>query len=748
MNRIFGYAAALFAIALVFGSCSMHPDSLSIVSIDNGSLCLGFDAETGHLVSLRDGGEEYIDSTAVTTLPWVLHQMSGASKALQLPTALNIKRLSKRQLQLHWTQADGAQGLEVKVLVELERKRSLSYWSIEVLNAEGLALSEIHFPYITGIKPLEDEKLAASTWLGSLYNKPRIEGQDFTYTFHHPGHLSMQLLALYDPAQGGLYLSSNDTNSYSKDYRITFHQNHTSYYISHPLPLNHQASTLSPEYQSIIGTFSGDWLSAAKIYREWGTQQQWCQESRLKSGKMAKWLPETALWVWNRGYSSNVLPEAADLKKRLGLPVSVFWHWWHNCPYDIGFPEYLPPREGAESFITAVDKAQAEGIHSIVYMNSFQWGNSTQSWKDEGAARFSAKTINGGDYSHAFNIFTGKQLTPMCMATQFWRDKYSSLCDSVVNHYHTNGVYMDQACMSYKCYDTSHGHDIGGGNYWTKGFHSLTRQIRDKIDGPQQPILAGEGSGEDWISSLDLFLTLEASRERYMGVSSVETIPLYQAVYHDYAITFGNYSSLVYPPYDDLWPEEFNPANKETPLPEIYNRQFLMEQARTFVWGMQPTIANYHSTLSSERSAEVDFLVRLARTRYNALKYLLYGVYEHSPAIDSPVIDVDISRVSIYAGREGKSVTHLNTSSPALHYGTWRAEDGCLAVAIANIDDKAHRVAFSLNAKDYDLPSRGDVYLITDSGRQLLQHYQESVADIDITLNATDLCLIEFTPHN
>ena len=35
------------------------------------------------------------------------------------------------------------------------------------------------------------------------------------------------------------------------------------------------------------------------------------------------------------------------------MPVSVFWHWWHGCAYDAGFPEYLPPREGTDAFKTA-----------------------------------------------------------------------------------------------------------------------------------------------------------------------------------------------------------------------------------------------------------------------------------------------------------------------------------------------------------------------------------------------------------
>ena len=63
---------------------------------------------------------------------------------------------------------------------------------------------------------------------------------------------------------------------------------------------------------------------------------------------------EHGLWVWNRGRSPGVLDPAVALREKLGLPVSVFWHWWHGCAYDTGFPEYLPPREGAETFTNAL----------------------------------------------------------------------------------------------------------------------------------------------------------------------------------------------------------------------------------------------------------------------------------------------------------------------------------------------------------------------------------------------------------
>ncbi|MPM48520.1 hypothetical protein SDC9_95245 [bioreactor metagenome] len=193
----------------------------------------------------------------------------------------------------------------------------------------------------------------------------------------------------------------------------------------------------------------------------------------------------------------------------------------------------------------------------------------------------------------------------MCVGTEFWRDHYSSLCDSVVNIYQTNGVYMDQTCLNVMCYDESHGHDIGGGNYWVENSGKLINQIRSKDFGVKKPIFTGEGSSENWLPHLDAFLTLQASRERYAGVGNTETIPFFQAVFHQYGITFGSYSSLVTPPYDELWPKEYAPVNTEQPLDDIFNKQFLMEQARSFVWGMQPTIANYHSFLVSEKKEEI-----------------------------------------------------------------------------------------------------------------------------------------------
>lgn len=735
-------------------SCTSTGLSEPVISIDNGKIELGFERSTGKLISFSDieTSYNYIDSSAVEGLPWSLNVAAGSSPLGKLPTKVSFKKPDPFTLNIKWEQADGTDGIKVLASVSLDKEKPLSYWNIKVEGMKEQNIQQVKFPVIAGIKDLGNEELAVSTWLGSLINNPRAGMTNAetpkTFTWNHPGHLSMQLLALYNKESNGIYFSCNDTLAYTKNFSMTFDtKNSLEYSITNIPPFNNRIDTYQPAYQAILGSFRGDWITAAKIYREWGIQQKWSRESRFKNNRTAEWLPKTALWVWNRGKSPNVLSEAIDFQERLGLPVNVFWHWWHNCSYDDYFPEYLPPREGGESFIKAVTAAQQKNVRCIVYMNSFQWGTSTDSWKAENAEPYCAKTIDGKTYEHAYNIFTNKAITPMCMATEFWQNKYASLCDSVVNVYQTNGVYMDQACMNFQCYDKSHGHDLGGGNYWVNGFGKLTSLIRSKISGKNQPILAGEGSGEDWIAYLDLFLTLETSRERYAGISNVESIPLYQAVYHDYAMTYGSYSSLVYPPYDELWPEQYSPANKEKALPEDFNAQFLMEQSRSFVWGMQPTIANYHAFLAKDRKEEIDFLIKLAKTRYNALKYLLYGEYCRTPQINSPQQEIDISKLSIYVGRTGGNVSRFKKTVPSLYTGTWKSSDGCIGIAIASISDRQIPVDFTLDTSEYNLPQEGDVYVITDNARTLLQSYGKNRTDIRFVMPSRGVCVLEFVPR-
>jgi hypothetical protein len=747
-----------FVICLVacFSICCYKNNNDGIISIDNNKISLGFDRRTGEILYFNDliNNYNFLDTIKHHDSPWQLDLIKSSGKeTIDIFNAekFSFSRPDSLSLIFIWKKFEGGnENLVVTASVSMDGSDPVSYWKISVEGINGFLVSQVVFPRIAGINESGEEYLAVPEWMGQVLRDPRghlaaMHSKVKKYEWGYPGPLSMQCLALYNPDKYGFYASCNDSLAYRKNFSFSIDNAYNLVYQMTNFPaLDSTLVSYSPPYAAIIGSFKGDWITAAEIYREWGTKQKWCTESRFKKRLTPPWLENTALWVWNRGRSDNVLRPATEMSHRLGLPVSVFWHWWHGCSYDDGFPEYMPPREGGKSFINAMAAAQGKGVRAIVYMNQALWGTTTESWKHENASQFSARDASGKTLSHVFNIFTGKPAAYMCMGTRFWKDKYSSLCDSAVNHYRANGVYMDMACLNSMCFDRTHGHPVGGGNYWIEHFGKMTKLIRSKITRQDQLVLAGEGCGEVWLPHLDLFLTLAVSKERYAGVGDWETIPFFQAVYHQFGITYGSYSSLLVPPYDDLWPKKFAPEKPLKLLDRDFKKQFLMEQARSFVWGLQPTISNYQIFLPAERKEEIKYLTDLGQTRNKGLPYLLHGKFLRSPDIEFPDEEFDISRLSIYAGKMGESVTRFRSRYPLIYSGTWQSENK-IGIALASISEHPFNVNFNFDSKDYDLPASGKIYIIDVEGKKFINSYSENKISVNYTLKPRGICIIEIT---
>jgi hypothetical protein len=612
-----------------------------------------------------------------------------------------------------------------------------------------LAIAQVRFPRLAGIPPKSDEALAVARWMGALARDPVTllagpDGRGRRLEWAYPGTLSLQVLALYRRGRAGLYAASDDTLAYRKTFAIWGAPDSSrGYELIHPLenPATPRAHW-TPPYAALLGTFRGDWITAAERYRAWGTRQVWARQSRLRRGLVPDWLLQTGMWVWNRGRSPGVVPPALALQTALGLPVSIYWHWWHHGPYDTSFPDYLPPRDGVDSFRAAVAAAHVAGSHAIVYMNQRLWCTGTPSWSSAGAARWAVKERDGRVREEVYNIFDPQPCATMDVTTPFWRAKYAGIADTVLRDYDVDGIYMDQAVQSLVCWDSTHGHPVGGGNYWMGGFRALAAQIRAQAGRPV--LLAGEGAGEPWLPELDLMLTLQVSQERYTEPGSGwEPIPFFQAVYHAYGVTYGSYSSLVMPPYDELWPAEFAPREPLALLDRRFRRQFFLEQARSFVWGLEPTIANFRASQLTDRPEETAYMMRLARIRARAPEYLLYGTFLRPPELKVPLVAVDLSRLSIYAARRGG----LRVSSarfPAAIAGAWRAPDGRVAIAVASIVDEPMSVSFDFEPRAYGLAGAGNIDRIEETGRRPFGRYSSGVVPIELELPAGGAAVVEF----
>jgi len=256
-------------------------------------------------------------------------------------------------------------------------------------------------------------------------------------------------------------------------------------------------------------------------------------------------------------------------------------------------------------------------------------------------------------------------------------------------------------------------------------------------------VLAGEGVGESWLPHLDLMLSLQVSMERYAAPGQWEPIPFFNAVYHGYTIQYGNYASLTRPPYDSLWPKEFAPEKPLQLLDAKFCYQFRLEQARSFVWGQQPCLANFTAEQLTKRTAELEYLKRLALLRSQTLPYLLHGTFLGFPDTEIPDMKIPMSRLSIYAGQQD-AVQEYAKQVPRMLSCIWQDEKGNIAVPAVNISDEPLAITLCLNNKDHDLPAKGIAYKILPEERKEILCFDGGAATIADTLNGAEACIYEF----
>lgn len=750
---------AILLLALMALACTpLCAANDNRIELSSRYLELTFSGKSGGLSKMVKSGQTVVTNEDAFSL-WEINLLDRKEQKIKIEPhhlkKFEAKRIDKNQLELIWSGSDLPKlaGISVRATISLAQNDSLSYWSLKVSGLDAYAIETVTYPIIGGIRNSEKSLAAVPNWMGHLYENPAGILKSMkkpTFQWIYPGQLSMQFISVYQPGENGFYVASDDAHAFQKDFKLGLNdQSKLVFQMMNYPEFKFGIQTYTIPYKAVVGGFMGDWFQAAEIYRNWGTKQEWAKTARLKNNQVPDWLKQTGLWVWNRGRTREVLDPAAAIQEKIKLPVSVLWHWWHGSSYDDSFPEYIPPRDGKDNFMKDLHKAQSRNINAIVYMNQMQWSKSTKSWEAEGAIKNAAKNRDGSTTDHVFNIFSGKSLTNMCLAANAWRDKYTGLADTVINAYGVNGIYMDQACLSRMCFDTKHGHQIGGGNYWAQGAGKLTMQIRDRINttDKNQITLSGEGVSEAWLPYLDAFLALQVSLERYSGAGATIPIPLFQAVYHPYAVIYGNYSSLLKPPYDEKWPAEQKPTDALTLLDAKYNQQFLMEQGRSFAWGMQPMISNYLPSLDTDRKKEMGYLYELVKIRNQAAEYLLHGKMMQNIRMDIPLQKMSISKLSIYAGQKEK-VTNYEKSYPTVYSGVWLSDKKNLGIALTNIADADYSAVIRLDLNQYGLKGKsGTIYRITALGKNKLTSFTNGKIDHSLKIPGTSSLFLEIEPN-
>ena len=428
----------------------------------------------------------------------------------------------------------------------------------------------------------------------------------------------------------------------------------------------------------VVRPFRGGWFAAAKIYREWALRQRWALAAR---GRDLGRLREISMWFWNRGLSGDVIPPVERFQKDSGVPVALDWYWWHAIPYDSGYPNFWPPREGVETFRAAVKRLAEARIYSQVYMNGMTWDMDDPSWRGEGEldAVLPLKAT-------AYNVYDKHRLANLCGESPRFQKRMAAnvreLADSGLD-----GVYLDMiSCASQEapCFNPRHSHKPGDGAAQACGWRSFLNGL--KTAHPRLN-LSSEDAGEAYLDLFDSLICCFPSYERIgFGTGpAVECVPVFNAIYHGLVVTFGSYAMIDgIPPWDPKWPDERR-WKKEREWERLFPDQFAVELARGTVWGLQPTVHNFRlSAVDDPRyAADYKFMIDTARFHHANRDLLFDGEMCDPGTMDCASRKVDFLIRGVYA-TEGSYRVATQPALPAVLHSVWRASDGRVAAVLVN----------------------------------------------------------------
>ncbi len=681
-----------------------------ILSSRNLTLSLSKQAGYGLRGIARSGGANFLkpdtDATPAPTL-WAITVRNLNQEMIRVTNLSPAEREDATEkaadgrttLRLTWRGIDvgpDKAALDVTVTVSIGPEDRLSTWRLSIANhSTSLCLWQVDFPTLSNItKIAQDDALAFPHQWGILVRDPTQRLGTLVGTY--PVAMSMQFAAYTGGAQG-LYIGTHDGNGYYKQLGFQSKPDQTGLrgFVQHfPADAMRPGKNYEVPYPVMIGVFDGDWSAAAAIYREWGIKQRWCAAGPLgKSRRVSARFKDISLWLKFYGEPAKVVPECASYANYFGTPMAVDWYRYSISDFDDNYPEFLPAKP---HYRQGIRDLKDMGFLTTCYTNAYIWDTDTESWPRWKAVDAAVKNADG---TPVVGKFQGNpnDFATMCAATPLWREKVYDTQRKLIVECGLDGNYLDQvACArAMLCYDPSHGHAAGGGNYWSEGYRTMMRELRLKLAMEKPEVaLTTEGACEYYIDLFDAFLLLDATRNTWAVRN--ELIPMFTAVYHDYAITFGSDCTLV-----------------------AGDQFFAWLAGLHFIHGSQMMLSDLNPPVPEARPDHAAYLRELVRCYHeSAKKFLLYGQW-------LPPFALAVE--SFKLPQRARTIT-VDRNVPAVLHSVWRAEDGGVGIVMTNITDKPAKIFYNVRLDALGLGQRKE-YVLTQAwppGRKVA----ETIADV------------------
>ncbi|MBN1846464.1 MAG: hypothetical protein JW810_12315 [Sedimentisphaerales bacterium] len=573
---------------------------------------------------------------------------------------------------------DRLKGIRVEIdIAALSEENALS-WDLRVDNRNARwGLWRVAFPVVS-VRDLGADgrvflPMLSGLELAGLWSKTYKRGGTYP-----SGWICMQYLAAYDKtARTGLYVGVHDPWGSTKDIFGESRPDHQAVILrfEHPVAnMGRAGAGFNLPGEARWQLLRGDWFDAAQIYRAWVRRRAlwWPPLGHEGREDTPLWMRQLPAWVMTGGAASDCVPRVKSFAQALDLPVGFHWYNWHQIPFDNDYPHYFPAKEG---FAQGVADLKAAGVHPMPYINGRLWDTHDKgaaNWQFANTALASAtKDEQGEPYIETYNSKetdgNSVKLAAMCPATPLWQEKVREIVLRLFGECGVSGVYIDQvaAASPRLCFDAAHGHDLGGGHWWTAGYWAMLTAIRRAK--PADRMLTTECNAEPYIKWFDGYLTWHWQNQ--------DMVPAFPAVYGGAIQMFGR-------------------AYRGGPSQDLAGR---MKAGQQLVFGEQ---IGWFGPELIERPESGGFLRDCIRLRWRLKEYFYKGQMARPPRLTGPIPTVTAD----WQWHGEWPVTTDAVMTGAWRMVNWReVKENRTVLLFANVSDEGYCGPVQFDPSEYGL---------------------------------------------
>lgn len=560
-------------------------------------------------------------------------------------------------------------------------------WRVEVLNSNP-ALSVMHVSYpaptVTGARYDCFYPTGGGRVMSDAGNRP------FSEKRHYPTQqASMQFFAAYGK-KDGIYIGLEDERAAGKCFTVYSEQKKTFFELDfYGIGGGLGANSFRLYGISRWGYLKGDWYDAAMLYRDFVLKKATWLPDLGKDGRedtekrfrdipfwVCDYIPNSTYQGENRPMMISAGSDRYDkgywidavirLQKELDVPIAYHVYNWHEIPFNVEYPHFLPAKQ---VFLDGLKELKKHPIYVFPYINAVSWDTADADCHHE--INFENTGRNGAVLDENGNLVTvpypqttvrgtGVELAPICPSFEPWHELIASLSIQMEQELPIDGIYFDQvsAARARPCYNPEHAHAPGGGSFWAEGYTRMMEKIN--ASKPEGHFYFSEGNGEPYMKSFDGFLTWTWV---YGG-----DVPAFPAIYSGYVVMLGC-STL-------------GKKKEDTPF-------FKYTLAKSLLYGLQLGWCKADVIDSPERLLFLKKMVKL-RVEYTNI---FSGIMLRPPKVVSNLAPVVSSPTLWY--REEIIMRPISA-------GAWKSRDGNrLVIFVINTANKPGTYSLSFDGEEY-----------------------------------------------